>query len=392
MTPPQAPGNQSRQGKLAEALHARRRTVGRTTKKTVATRHGRSGGGTSGRIRTSKDLLIRASTCNNDGIRLSKASQDKLEAAFRNAWAPSTLKAYNGAVRDFLAFCDKEGIDQKYPFPAEEVVLCAFAASGTGRLSGGTVQKQITGLEAWHVVQNVGWRESEHLRHILRGVERLQPPPLSRETPRLVVMKDMLQGLHRNLDFNAPLDAAVFAAACTSFWGQCRAGELLPSSTTPAGCAERPTRAHFHRPSKDHADYSISLPSSKTHSARGESVVLLPQKGSTDPVQAVQYHLHVNQPDGKSPLFAYKTAYGLRPLTKEAFLRRCNDVWRAQGLPQHMGECFRIGGATELLLASVPPHIVKKSGRWSDDAFLRDWPLTGEILAKHMERVHPAKW
>jgi hypothetical protein len=392
MTPRQAPGKQSRRGKLAEALHARRRAVGRTAKKTVAARTSREGGRTSERSRTSEDLLIRTSTSRHkDGIKLSKALQDKVEAALRNAWAPSTLKAYNGAVRDFLAFCDKEAVDQKHRLPAEEVVLCAFAASGVGRRSGATVREQIAGLEAWHVVQGVGWRGSERLRHILRGVEKLQPPPPPRETPCLAVMtKDNLRGLHRNLDFKAPFDAAVFAAACTLFWGQCRAGELLPSSTTPAGCAGRPTRGDFHAPSKYRANYSVYLPS-----ARGESVALLPQKGSTDPVQAMRYHLHVNRYalDGETPLFAYKTAYGSsRPLTKEAFLRRCNDVWRARGQSQHTGECFRIGGATELLLAGAAPHVVKMSGRWSDDAFLRDWPSTGAILAMHMERIRPAKW
>ncbi|KAF9218783.1 hypothetical protein BS17DRAFT_642718, partial [Gyrodon lividus] len=60
-------------------------------------------------------------------------------------------------------------------------------------------------------------------------------------------------------------------------------------------------------------------------------------------------------------------------LTQKKFLARCNSIWTSKGIPVSAGHSFRIGGTTELLLAGVPPDIVKALGRWSSDAFLCYW-------------------
>jgi hypothetical protein len=69
---------------------------------------------------------------NPDNLRFLRSIRDKINAAIRGGWAPSTLKGYNGAVAQFLAFCNKEKAPVKYRFPTSETVLCAFTASGLG--------------------------------------------------------------------------------------------------------------------------------------------------------------------------------------------------------------------------------------------------------------------
>jgi hypothetical protein len=310
--------------------------------------------------------------------------------AIRSGWAPSTLRGYSRAVNLFLAFCNDENIHPKHRFPADEIVLCTFAASGAGRLTGATARNLMAGLRAWHIAWNADWKGGKRLQYVLNGVEKLRPNS-SRRSLRLPVTRDMVRALHRNLDLQAPLDVAIFAAACTLFWGQCRAGELLPISTTTAGLAGKPRRLDFRPPWNIDASYEIILPSTKTHFTSGEKVLLLHQKGSTDPIHALKYHFHVNCLKAADPLFAYVTSCGSRTLTKTVFLHRCNEVWTRLGYPRLTGHCFRIGGTTELLLAGVAPHVVKQAGRWSSDAFLRYWRSVENILPQHMQRVVPAR-
>jgi hypothetical protein len=63
------------------------------------------------------------------------------------AGPPSTLKGYNGAVVQFLEFCDKEKVPVKCMFPTGETVLCAFAASRLGQQAGSTIRNQLAGLK-----------------------------------------------------------------------------------------------------------------------------------------------------------------------------------------------------------------------------------------------------
>ncbi|EJD33611.1 hypothetical protein AURDEDRAFT_41168, partial [Auricularia subglabra TFB-10046 SS5] len=73
-------------------------------------------------------------------------------------------------------------------------------------------------------------------------------------------------------------------------------------------------------------------------------------------------------------LFAYRDDNdAVVALTKNAFLGRLNEIWAAAGMQRVSGHCFRIGGTTALLHMGVDTEVVKMSGRWKSDAFLRYW-------------------
>lgn len=76
---------------------------------------------------------------------------------------------------------------------------------------------------------------------------------------------------------------------------------------------------------------------------------------------------------------------GLLALTKRKFIGRCNVIWAQFGFPKSTGHSFRIGGTTELLVAGVPPDVVRMMGRWSSDAFLRYWRSLDMIAPLHAE-------
>jgi len=70
--------------------------------------------------------------------------------ALENGWAKSTLAGYARHVTHFLDFCKQEQVPPTLQFPADEFVLCTYAASDAGLVSASTIQNRLSGLKAWH--------------------------------------------------------------------------------------------------------------------------------------------------------------------------------------------------------------------------------------------------
>ncbi|KAJ7760893.1 hypothetical protein DFH07DRAFT_694027, partial [Mycena maculata] len=291
--------------------------------------------------------------------------------ALHHGWAQSTLTNYGSAVDRFLAFCSSEGVPPEFQLPANEFVLCAFAASSAGIHAGSTARNNIAALKAWHIAQNAQWNGSSRLHYVLAGVEKLAPQSTKRP-PRPPINAVMLRALYDTLDFSNSRDIVVFAAACIAFWGQCRLGEILPTSSLPNACKHLPTRRHISHSSRNQRSTTLRLPRTKTK-VSGEDVVLVTQSKPIDPRTVLEMHLIANRCGDTAPLFAYSGPNGAVILTKAKFLERCNEIWKQCGYPCTMGHSFRIGGTTELLLAGVSPDVVKAMGRWSSDAFHKYW-------------------
>jgi hypothetical protein len=303
--------------------------------------------------------------------------------ALQSAWADSTLKRYTGAIKQYILFCDAERIPQHLRFPADEFVLCAFAASSFRRHAGGTPRSRISALKAWHITHNVEWKGSSRLRYILSGVQNLTPRS-SRRPPRPPITGTMVTQLVESLDPNLPLDAAVAACAATAFWGQCRLGELLPLSLSPS--PSLPTRSHFKRSRRNPSSCTLHLPSTKTH-RHGQDVILVDQRDPINPITLLKTHIRVNTVQRHDHIFSYTSANGRLSLSKTHFLKRCNEIWSRLGYPRTTGHCFRIGGTTELLVAGTPPDVVKVMGRWSSDSFLRYWRSLDDIAPLHIRNL-----
>ena len=99
----------------------------------------------------------------NDSLLLSLQARTQITQAIQNGWANSTLKRYSGAIKQFILFCDTERVPEHLRFPADEFVLCAFAASSFGKHAGGTPRNRLSALKAWHAAHNVKWNRSARL-------------------------------------------------------------------------------------------------------------------------------------------------------------------------------------------------------------------------------------
>jgi hypothetical protein len=328
-------------------------------------------------------------TINDATNLLSPHSKRHVTRAIQNGWANSTVKRYSGAIDQFIRFCDMEGVPDHLRFPADEFVLCAFAASSAGVHARSTPRNRLSALKAWHLAHNIEWRGSSRLRYVLNGVHNLAPRN-SRRPPRPPVNASMITQLVERLNPSSPLDVAIAACATTAFWGQCRLGELLPTSRTPTPDSSLPTRAGFRRSVRNSLSCIIRLPRTKTH-CHGQDIVLVDQRAPINPIILLKRHLRFNDMPNDAHLFSYSTPTGFAPLTKSIFLRRCNEIWQALGYPHTSGHCFRIGGTTELLLAGTPPDVVKATGRWSSDSFLRYWRSLDDIAPQYIRHLDSKK-
>lgn len=318
---------------------------------------------------------------------MSNQAKSHVTLAIQSALADATLKRYSGAIKRFISFCDNERIPECLRFPTDEFVLCAFAASSLGRHAGSTPRARLSALKAWHMAHNVEWKGSARLRYVLNGIQN-SAPDHSRRPPRPPINSRMLVQLVENLDLNSPSDAAIAACAVAAFWGQCRLGELLPRSPSLAtSLSPFPTRSDFKRSIRNPQACLLHLPTTKTH-RQGQDVVLVDQQMPVNPISLLKNHIRVNDITPNMYIFSFRTNDGHTPLAKPLFLQRCNAIWATLGYPRTTGHSFRIGGTTELLVAGVSPDVVKATGRWSSESFLRYWRSLDALAPQHIRNIH----
>lgn len=166
---------------------------------------------------------------------------------------------------------------------------------------------------------------------------------------------------------------------------------LIPSSGTFDPHKHVSRSASLKRGSTRDGDsfFSLHIPFSKTTGNAGADIAITDSSDPTSPFTALDYHLRVNEgiPDS-APFFAFRQDDSWAPLTKPAFLHRCNAIWESAGLTVITGgHSFRIGGVTELLLRGVPPEVVAKQGRWRSDAFLKYWRRIETIIPLLISRA-----
>ena len=112
----------------------------------------------------------------------------------------------------------------------------------------------------------------------------------------------------------------------------------------------------------------LLLPWTKVNQSQGNLVTLTSQLRPLNPSAANRCHCFLNIPPSTTHLYAFKTP-GLKPLTNINFLCCCNSIWEHLGAHRVTGHTFKIGRMTKLLLAGIPPDVVKTMGCWSSDSF-----------------------
>lgn len=297
---------------------------------------------------------------------------------------PSTRASYSSGLMCFNQHCDAYNVPEEAQIPASKFLLSSFISAHAGKVSKSAVNNWLAGLEFWHTLNGAPWHGRRLLRLVKGGVFEVAPSGSKRAKRQPVTIQHM-HTLLRGLDLTDSFDAAVFVVACIAFWCCCRLGELVISSLSNFDYLKHVSRAagvmFSQTPNGTHFAF-FHIPWSKTTGFDGADIVASDIQDPTSPVYALRQHLYANKdvPDS-TPFFAWQTADGSwAPMTKDWFMSRCNEVWVEAGLSQLTGHCFRIGGATELLLRCNSPDVVAAQGHWKSRAFLEYWRRIESIL------------
>jgi hypothetical protein len=263
-----------------------------------------------------------------------------IDAVVTNSWKDSTLAGYQLSMNQFLTFCSANNIHSSFTLPANEFLLCAFATFEAGSRSGGAIANNMSGIQAWHILNGVHYQGGICLAYTIHGAQWATPAD-SKWPACPPVTIDMLILLHSYLSSSNLLDATCLAAADCATWGQAHLGEFLPVSQAKFSPRYFPTVANLCPISTTGCSRMLFLPWSKTACKCSEDLFLGCQHTPSDLIASLDNHLSINPLLPCLHLFAYLGPSGsLVPLTKQKFLSRCNDVWSQHGYPAISGHSF----------------------------------------------------
>ena len=282
-----------------------------------------------------------------------------------HALAPATKSAYSTQLRTFLRFCKDYALS---PLPASPATICRFAAF-LGRSRAPSSVRQYLNVIRWlhHEFSLPNPLPSTpHLQDVLLGMKRIRG---SSPHFKLPLTPAHLLAIRRLLNLSTPQDALFFAVICTCFFGLLRIGNVLhthspgvPKTVTLADLQFLPAGA------------SLRISASKTiqfHDRLHTAVLPLFPNHPLCPVTALRHFLSLAGPKPhSSPLFCLA---GPSPLDAASFRRRLSSLLSTLRLSpaEFSTHSLRRGGATWLLSAGVPLHLIKILGDWKSDCVLQ---------------------
>lgn len=282
--------------------------------------------------------------------------------------------------------------------PASSNLLAMFLSeSAAGKVTDDCSHNWLAGLHFWHNAHGAQWHgNSDQVQSISKGVKKLVPEG-SRRPPRNPVTMKHMYALRERLSSSNSRDVAVLALAETTFWGTCRLGETAPPGGNKFDPAYHVTKGTqiTSKVTRDGIPYiTFHIPWSKTTGFLGADIVLTTRDDFSNPTQSLLWHRVVNASVPEhAPLFSYETDRngGWSALTRDSFLKTCNEIWEAAGLDSAHGHSFRIGSATELLLEGVAPVVVQRHGKWkTQESFMRYWRKIDSILPTFLSSHDPS--
>ena len=242
--------------------------------------------------------------------------QERVKAVTLQGWAESTHATYGAGLLVFHIFCDSRGILEKDHTPANAALVPSFVSALAGSLSGKAIHNYVYGVRAWHTTYGLLWvLHEDQIATMLKGAARLAPPAIKQDKRKPVTIQ-MMSLIKDKIDQASPFDTAFFASRTTTFYMAARVSEFTLPRLNAFNPAEHITVGDVRNDIDRNGLHTkvFALPCTKSSPA-GEEVHWAKQDGPMDPSRAFDKHLEINNPPISSPLFAYKTTKGYRPLT-----------------------------------------------------------------------------
>lgn len=198
--------------------------------------------------------------------------------------------------------------------------MAHMAATYLGKM----ISNYLNGVHVRDIMHGVAWAlETREMDTMLKAAEKLTPST-SKRKKHLPHTPTFISAIRQQLDLEAPLDVAIFACLTTCFYASARLGEFTVCTLV----SFKPNKhVAIQNLSHDQDQNGLKvtvphLPTTKAASIESEDVYWVSQDGDTDPMAALQNHLHINQQSEASYLFAYQAKHICHPLTKSKFLKR----------------------------------------------------------------------
>jgi hypothetical protein len=153
-------------------------------------------------------------------IQLAEAAKLSIMGAF----ASSSRSTYGAGILRFNQFCDRWAIPESDRMPASYALLCAFIAEHKGSFAGGTIKSWLSGIRAFHLVNQAEWLGDNAWVKMAR-ISANKEGSHHKHPRRAPVSIEHLLALSRVIILSNPFHAAIWAVALTTFFGCRRLGE-----------------------------------------------------------------------------------------------------------------------------------------------------------------------
>ncbi|KAH8984662.1 hypothetical protein EDB86DRAFT_3066125 [Lactarius hatsudake] len=225
-----------------------------------------------------------------------------------HAWEEDMCTMYGSGLLMWHCFCDQKGHPEPERAPATQPLLSIFVTHMAAAYSGKTISNYLNGVQAWHILHSIPWLT----------------PNTSKQKKHAPYTPNFIAVVRQHLDLEVPIDVAIYTCLTTCFYASPRLGEFTICTISSFHPSSHVTTWNLSY-DQDHNGHKVTilhLPSTNAASIKGEDVYWATQSGDTNPMAALQNHLHINQPSEASHLFAYQVQNAHPALTKAKFLER----------------------------------------------------------------------
>ena len=299
---------------------------------------------------------------------------ESVEFYFWNALAPSTRKTYQSAKTRYLKFCTKGGFP---PLPLSEHQLCQYASYLTNdSVSHSSIKSYLSAIRHLQIAQGMadpGIACMAKLEQVLKGIKVHQAKAMPGRQTRLLITPEIMKKLRLVWEEKANCwnNIMLWAAACTSFFGFLRAGEMTISSEASydAGAHLNFADVAIDNPSNP-SILRLRLKASKTDPfQRGVDIFIGRTHNELCPIEAMLAYL-AKRGGRQGFLFLFEDG---RLLTRDRFVRAVREALAKAGVDQrsYADHSFRIGAVTTAARCGIHDSIIKMLGRWKSAAYLR---------------------
>ncbi|KAJ3964638.1 hypothetical protein EV361DRAFT_41971 [Lentinula raphanica] len=148
-------------------------------------------------VRAAKRLNIWTSSfaqnqSSSNSLRYPKHILTAAQSLIADSWADQIKSTYGAGLLRWHQFCDGENIPDEMRMPAPEILITGFVASHAGSVTGSTIRSWLSGIRAWHIINQAPWPENSELLALARRSANVKGSHLRRTQRNPITLQHLL--------------------------------------------------------------------------------------------------------------------------------------------------------------------------------------------------------